>query len=193
MSNINKINGLLITAQSASYATTALSASYAPVNITSTILYADTTVTSVTGTTSETLIASVPIPTTISNSLLRASFIVEVTTLGGAAPRTRMRIGTIETPTSGELGSQSVLGTNAVGSALAVSMYRVMPVVGGSSGTIKTLAAASNVNVDYGVASTYDNFSINWTTQRYIYFTITNNTTAAVTQCYGVLLEQLNE
>ena len=180
-------------ATSASYASQALSASYAPSNVISTILYNSTSPVSVTGITSETLIASVPIPTNISNTTLRASFIVVVTTLGGAAPRTRMRIGTIANPTSVQLSSQTQLGTNGVGSANAVSMYRTMPVVGGSSGNIKVIVAGSNVNADYGTITTYDTISVNWTTQQYIYFTIVNNTTAAVTQCYGVLLEQLKQ
>jgi len=198
MSNISNINGFSITAESASYATTAsyatqaLSASYAPSNASSTVLYYDTTVTTVTGTTNETLIASVPIPTSIGESMLRSSFVVVVTTLGGAAPRTRMRIGTIANPTAVQLSAQTVLGTNAIGSANAVSMYRTMPIVGGSSGNIKVIAVGGNINADYGTSTTYDIISVNWTTQQYIYFTIVNNTTAAVTSCYGVLVEQLN-
>ena len=183
----------ITTAQTASYVLNAVSASYAPSNVTSTILYNSTSPVSVTGTTDETLIASVLIPTSISNTILRASFVVVVTTLGSAAPRTRMRIGTIANPTSVQLSTQTQLGTNAVGSANAVSMYRTMPVVGGSSGDIKVIAAGNNVNADYGTLTTYDTISVNWTTQQYIYFTIANNTTAAVTQCYGVLLEQLKQ
>jgi hypothetical protein len=163
------------------------------ISIPATVLYNSTSPVSVTGTTNETLIASVPIPTGITNTTLRASFVVVVTTLGGASPRTRMRIGTIANPTSVQLTTQTILGTNAVGSANAVSMYRTMPVVGGPSGNIKVISAASNINADYGVATTYDTISLDWTTQRYIYFTITNNTLAAVTQCYGVLLEQLKQ
>ena len=101
------------------------------ISIPSTILYNSTSPVLVTGTTNETLIASIPIPTSITNTILRASFVVVVTTLGAAAPRTRMRIGTIATPTSIQLPVQTQLGTNAVGSANAVSMYRTMPVVGG--------------------------------------------------------------
>jgi len=162
-------------------------------SIPSTILYNSTSPVVVTGTVNETLIASIPIPTSITNTMLRASFVVVVTTLGAAAPRTRFRIGTIATPTSVQLSTQTQIGTNAIGSANAVSMYRTMPVVGGSSGNIKVIAAASNVNADYGVLSSYDTISVNWTTQQYLYFTITNNTLAAVTQCYGVLLEQLKQ
>jgi len=179
-------------ASTASYATQAVSASYAPTSVTSTVIYSDTTVVTVTGTTAETLIASVPIPTDIGESILRSSFVVVVTTLGGAAPRTRMRIGTIANPSSAQLASQTVLGTNAVGSANAVSMYRTMPIIGGASGDIKSIAAGSNINADYGILTTYTITPVDWTTQQYIYFTIVNNTTAAVTSCYGVLVEQLN-
>jgi hypothetical protein len=180
-------------ASTASYVLNAVSASYAPSNVTSTILYSNSTPISVTGTTDEILIASVPIPTTITNSILRTSFVVVVTTLGGAAPRTRMRIGTLATPTSAQLPSQTLLGTNAIGSANSVSMYRTMPIISGSSGNIKVIAAAQNILSDFGTSTTYDTISIDWTTQRYIYFTIVNNTTAAVTQCYGTLLERLNQ
>jgi len=162
-------------------------------SIPSTILYNSTTPVLVAGTTNETLIASVPIPTSITNTTLRASFVVVVTTLAAGNPRTRMRIGTIANPTSVQLTTQTQLGTNAVGSATAVSMYRTMPVVGGSSGNIKVISAAGNVNADYGVATIYDTISLDWTTQRYIYFTIQNLSIGAVTQCYGVLLEQLKQ
>jgi hypothetical protein len=183
----------ITTAQTASYVLNAVSASYAPSNVTSTILYNSTSPVSVTGTTDETLIASVLIPTSITNTILRASFVVVVTTLAAGNPRTRMRIGTIDNPTSVQLSSQTSLGTNAVGSANSVSMYRTMPVVGGSSGNIKVIAAVGNIISDYATSTSYDTISLDWTTQRYIYFTIQNFSIGAVTQCYGVLLEQLKQ
>jgi hypothetical protein len=103
-----------------------------------------------------------------------------------------MRIGTISNPSAAQLASQTIIGTNALGSANAVSMYRKMPIIGGSSGDIKYMQVGSNINTDEGLATTYTITSVDWTTQRYIYFTIYNNTTAAVTSCYGVLVEQLN-
>jgi hypothetical protein len=163
------------------------------ISIPSTVLYNSTSPVLVTGTTNETLIASIPIPTSITNTVLRASFVVVVTTLAAGNPRTRMRIGTIAAPTSIQLPVQTQLGTNAVGSANAVSMYRTMPVVGGSSGNIKVIAFDSNINADYGALTTYSIIPINWTTQQYIYFTIQNFSLGAVTQCYGVLLEQLKQ
>jgi hypothetical protein len=119
--------------------------------------------------------------------------VVVVTTLAAGNPRTRMRIGTIATPTSVQLTTQTQLGTNSVGSANAVSMYRTMPVVGGVSGNIKVIASGSNVNADYGVILPYDTILLDWTSQRYIYFTIQNFSLGAVTQCYGALLEQLKQ
>jgi hypothetical protein len=163
------------------------------ISIPSTILYNSTSPVLVTGTQSETLIASIPIPTSITNTILRASFVVVVTTLAAGNPRTRMRIGTIANPTSVQLTAQTQLGTNAVGSTNAVSMYRTMPVVGGSSGNIKVIVSTSNVNADYGSVSPYSNISIDWNTQQYIYFTIQNFSLGAVTQCYGVSLEQLKQ
>lgn len=154
------------------------------------ILYGSSTVTVVTGTTAETLIASVPIPTTITNAIIRASFIVRVTTLAGV-PRTRIRIGTIATPTSPQLAVQTLLGTNAVGSASMVSMYRTMPVIGGATGSIKSIAPGSNVNADYGQLAAFTVTAKDFTTQQYLYFTIYNNNVAAVTECYGLLVENI--
>jgi hypothetical protein len=156
-----------------------------------TILFSSSAVTTVTGTTNETLIASVPIPTTISNAMLRSSFTVRVTTLGGAAPRSRIRIGTFASPTLAQLTASTILGTNAIGSLGMVSMYRTMPIIGGSSGSIKAFATGSNANADYGQLAAFDVVLKNFTTQQYLYFTITNNTLTAVTESYGVLVENI--
>ena len=155
------------------------------------ILYCSSAVTVVTGTTNETLIASVPIPTTISNAMLRSSFTVRVTTLGGANPRTRIRIGTFASPTTGQITASTLLATNAIGSAGMVSIYRTMPVIGGASGSIKAFATGSNANADYGQTAAFDVVPKDFTTQQYLYFTITNNTLTAVTQSYGVLVENI--
>ncbi len=96
------------------------------------ILLATTAVVTVTGTTSETLIASVPIPTDITNAMIRSSFINRIVVLGGAAPRSRIRMGTIATPTSAQLFAQTLLASNAIASLGMVSIYRTMPVVGGA-------------------------------------------------------------
>jgi len=154
-------------------------------------LYCSSAVTVVTGTTNETLIASVPIPTTISNAMLRSSFIARVVTLGGAAPKSRIRIGTIASPTLAQLTTSTLLATNAIGSAGMVSIYRTMPVIGGASGSIKTIQAGGNVNADYGLSAAFDVISKNFTTPQYLYFTIQNNTVAANTQSYGVLVEKI--
>jgi hypothetical protein len=155
------------------------------------ILYCSSATTVVTGTTNETLIASVPIPTTISNAMLRSSFIVRVTTLGAASPRTRIRIGTFASPTLAQLTASTILGTNAIGSLGMVSMYRTMPIIGGSSGSIKTIQTGGNVNADYGQLAAFDVVLRNFTTQQYLYFTILNNTVAAQTECYGLLVENI--
>jgi hypothetical protein len=154
-------------------------------------LFCSSAVTIVTGTTTETLIASVPIPTTISNAMLRSSFTVRVTTLGGAAPRTRIRIGTIASPTTAQITASTILATNAIGSANMVSIYRTMPIIGGVSGNIKALDPGSNANADYGQLIAFTVTPRDFTTQQYLYFTITNNTLTAVTESYGVLVEHI--
>jgi hypothetical protein len=154
-------------------------------------LYCSSAVTTVTGTTSETLIASVPIPTTISNAILRTSFIIRVTALGGGAPRSRMRIGTFATPTTVQLSASTQIATNAIGSAGMVSLYRTMPVVGGALGNIKTIQAGGNVNADYGQLAAFDIIPKDFTTQQYLYFTIQHTSLTTVTDTYGVLVEKI--
>jgi len=154
-------------------------------------LFCSSAVTVVTGTTTETLIASVPIPTTITNAMLRSSFTVRVTTLGGAAPRTRIRIGTIASPTTAQITASTQLATNAIGSLGMVSIYRTMPVIGGMLGDIKAFATGTNANADYGQLAAFTVTPRDFTTQQYLYFTITNNTLAAVTESYGVLVENI--
>lgn len=155
------------------------------------ILYCSSAVTVVTGTTNETLIASVPIPTTISNAMLRSSFTVRVVTLGGASPRTRIRIGTFASPTLAQITASTIIATNAIGSTGMVSIYRTMPVIGGASGSIKAFATGSNANADYGQLAAFDVVLKNFTTQQYLYYTIYNNTVAAQTECYGLLVENI--
>jgi len=154
-------------------------------------LFCSSAVTIVTATTNETLIASVPIPTTISNAMLRSSFTVRVTTLGAAAPRTRIRIGTVASPTLVQLTASTQLATNAIGSLGMVSIYRTMPVIGGLLGDIKAFATGSNANADYGQLAAFTVTPRDFTTQQYLYFTITNNTLTAVTESYGVLVENI--
>lgn len=154
-------------------------------------LYCSSATTIVTGTTNETLIASVPIPTTISNAMLRSSFTVRVVTLGGAAPRSRIRIGTFASPTLAQITASTIIATNAIGSLGMASIYRTMPVIGGASGSIKAFATGSNANADYGQLAAFDVIPKDFTTQQYLYFTITNNTLTANTQSYGVLVENI--
>ena len=154
-------------------------------------LYCSSAVTIVTATTNETLIASVPIPTTISNAMLRSSFTVRVTTIGAAAPRTRIRIGTFASPTLAQITASTILATNAVSSPLMVSIYRTMPIIGGVLGDIKAFAPGSNANADYGQLAAFTVTPRDFTTQQYLYFTITNNTLTAVTESYGVLVEKI--
>jgi len=156
-----------------------------------TVLANTTATVSITNTTSEINILTVAIPTTINNAMLRSSFIVRVTTLGAAAPRTRIRMGTFANPTNAQLTASTQIATNAIGSIGMVSIYRTMPVIGGVSGTIKAFATGSNANADYGQLSSFDLISKDFTTQQYLYFTIQNNTLAAVTQSLGVMVENL--
>jgi hypothetical protein len=154
-------------------------------------LYCSSAVTIVTATTNETLIASVPIPTTISNAMLRSSFTVRVITLGGASPRSRIRIGTFASPTLAQITASTILATNAIGSLGMASIYRTMPVIGGVLGDIKAFAPGSNANADYGQLAAFTVTPRDFTTQQYLYFTITNNTLTAVTESYGVLVEKI--
>ena len=154
------------------------------------ILFCTSSVTTVTGSTSETLIASVAIPTTINNAMLRSSFIVRVVTLGVSA-RSRIRIGTDASPSAGQITAATIIATNAIGSTGMASIYRTMPVIGGASGSIKAVAVGSNVNADYGTLSAFDIVSRDFTTQQYLYYTVINGSVAGRTDCYGILVENI--
>jgi hypothetical protein len=155
------------------------------------ILLATTAVVTVSGTTSETLIASVPIPTNITNAMIRVSFINRVVVLGAAAPRSRMRMGTFASPTLAQITASTILATNSIGSLGMSSIYRTMPVVGGASGNIKVIQSGGNVNSDFGQLAAFEVKNFDFTTQQYLYFTIANNTTAASVECYGIVVEHL--
>lgn len=158
---------------------------------TKTVLQSIASTTIVTNNTNEVNIISVAIPTNITYSMLRCSFIVRVVTLGAASPRTRIRMSTFANPTNAQLTAATQIATNAIGSTGMVSIYRTMPVIGGVSGTIKAFATGSNANADYGQISAFDLVSKDFTTQQYLHFTIQNNTLTANTQSYGVLVENL--
>lgn len=156
-----------------------------------TVLQSLSNTTIITNLTSEVNIISVAIPTNITYSMLRCSFIVRVVTLGAASPRTRIRMSTFANPTNAQLTAATQLATNAIGSTGMVSIYRTMPIIGGVSGTIKALSMTSNANADYGQLAAFDLVSKDFTTQQYLHFTIQNNTLTANTQSYGVLVENL--
>jgi len=156
-----------------------------------TVLQSLAGVTTITNTTDEINVISVAIPTSIVYSMLRCSFIARVTTLGAAAPRTRIRMSTFPNPTNAQLTAATQIATNAIGSLGMVSIYRTMPVIGGVSGSIKAIQMTGNVNADFGQLAAFDIVSKDFTTQQYLHFTIQNNTLTAVTSSYGVLVENL--
>ena len=156
-----------------------------------TVLQSYCPVVTVTNNTNEVNVMSVAIPTNITYSMLRCSFIVRVVTLGASSPRTRIRMSTFPNPTNAQLIAATQLATNAIGSLGMVSIYRTMPVIGGVSGTIKAIQMSGNVNADFGQLASFDLVSKDFTTQQYLHFTIQNNTLTANTQSYGVLVENL--
>ena len=105
--------------------------------------------------------------------------------------RFRIRIGTFASPTLAQITASTIIATNAIGSLGMASIYRTMPVIGGASGDIKSIAPGSNVNADYGQIAAFTVTPRDFTTQQYLYFTIYNNTLTAVTESYGVLVEKI--
>lgn len=156
------------------------------------ILYSNHTILSLSGNTTEYLKASVPIPTTIGNSMLRITFIAQCLVLGTAGnPRTRIRIGTVASPSNAQLTASSTIAQNAVGSASTVSIFRNMTVTGGASGSILGASFAGNILSDQNMATTYNTQNVNWTTQQYLYFTVQNAATNATTQMGSITVELL--
>jgi hypothetical protein len=156
-----------------------------------TVLQSITSVTTITNTLNEINVISVPIPTNINYAMLRSSFIVRVTTFGATAPRSRIRMGTFPNPTTAQLSAATQLATNAIGSVGMMSIYRTMPVIGGVSGSIKSIQMSGNVNADYGQLAAFDIISKDFTTQQYLYFTIQLTSLTSVVSSYGVLVENL--
>lgn len=156
------------------------------------ILYTNHTILSLTGSTTEYLKASVPIPTTIGNSMLRITFIAQCLVLGTAGnPRTRIRIGTVASPSNAQLTASSTIATNAVGSVGTVSIFRNMTVVGGASGSLLVPSSTGNILSDQNMTTTYNTQNVNWTTQQYLYFTVQNAATNASTQIGSITVELL--
>lgn len=155
------------------------------------ILYSNHTILSLSGNTTEYLKASVPIPTTIGNSMLRITFIAQCLVLGTTGPRSRIRIGTVANPSNAQLTAATTIAQNAVGSASTVSIFRNMTVTGGASGSILGASFAGNILSDQNMATTYNTQNVNWTTQQYLYFTIQNNATNTTTQMGSITVELL--
>lgn len=155
------------------------------------ILYTNHQIVSLTGITTEYLKASVPIPTTIGNSMLRITFIAQCLVLGTTGPRSRIRIGTVANPSNAQLTAATTIAQNAVGSAGTVSIFRNMTVTGGASGSILGASFAGNILSDQNMLTTYNTQNVNWTTQQYLYFTIQNNATNTTTQMFSITVELL--
>lgn len=155
------------------------------------ILYTNHQIVSLTGITTEYLKASVPIPTTIGNSMLRITFIAQCLVLGTTGPRTRIRIGTVASPSNAQLTASSIIATNAVGSVGTVSVFRNMTVTGGASGSLLVPSSAGNILSDQNMTTTYNTLNVNWTTQQYLYFTVQNNATNTTTQMASITVELL--
>ena len=155
------------------------------------ILYTNHTILSLTGSTTEYLKASVPIPTTIGNSMLRITFIAQCLVLGTTGPRSRIRIGTVANPSNAQLTAATTIAQNAVGSAGTVSLFRNMTVTGGASGSILGASFSGNILSDQNMTTTYNTQNVNWTTQQYLYFTIQNNATNTTTQMFSITVELL--
>lgn len=155
------------------------------------ILYSNHTILSLSGNTTEYLKASVPIPTTIGNSMLRITFIAQCLVLGTTGPRSRIRIGTVANPSNAQLTAATTIAQNAVGSASTVSIFRNMTVTGGASGSILGASFAGNILSDQNMATTYNTQNVNWTTQQYLYFTVQNGATNSTTQMGSITVELL--
>lgn len=156
------------------------------------IIYANHQLLSLTGITTEFVKAIVPIPTTIGNSMMRITFIANCSFIGTAGnPRTRIRIGTVANPSNAQLTASTTIATNAVSSAITVSIFRNITVTGGSSGSMLLPVPTGNLLSDQNLASNYSSQNVNWTTQQYLYFTVQNAATNASTSMGSITVELL--
>jgi len=149
-------------------------------------LFKSITPTIITGKTVETSIYSIPLPTDGGNYIIRIYSQAQLTTLVGAQPTHRLRVGIYNNPIDGvtgvnAIGNQTLLAQNimsSVGNSYPIT--RNYSFYGGSSGSIFGIATNSLATDEVNAVSYITLASKDFTTQHYLYVSFNPSNVGAI-------------
>jgi len=159
-----------------------------------TVLFKSITQTIVTGKIAETSIYSIPLPTDGGDYIIRIYSRAQLTTLVGAQPTHRLRVGIYNNPIDGvtgvnAIGNQTLLAQNTMNSAgNSYPITRNYSFYGGSSGSIFGIATNSLATDEVNVVSSITLASKDFTTQHYLYVSFNPSNVGAVVQHNQILV-----
>ena len=159
-----------------------------------TVLFKSITPTIITGKTVETSIYSIPLPTDVGNYIIRINSQAQLTTLVGAQPTHRLRVGIYNNPIDGvtgvnAIGNQTLLAQNIMNSAgNSYPIKRNYSFYGGSSGSIFGIATNSLATDEVNAISYITLASKDFTTQHYLYVSFNPSNAGSVVQHNQILV-----
>lgn len=151
-----------------------------------TVLFKSITPTIITGKTVETSIYSIPLPTDGGNYIIRIYSQAQLTTLVGAQPTHRLRVGIYNNPIDGvtgvnAIGNQTLLAQNTMSSVgNSYPITRNYSFYGGSSGSIFGIATNSLATDEVNAISYITLASKDFTTQHYLYVSFNPSNVGAI-------------
>jgi len=158
------------------------------------VLFKSITQTIVTGKIAETSIYSIPLPTDGGDYIIRIYSQAQLTTLVGAQPTHRLRVGIYNNPIDGvtgvnAIGNQTLLAQNTMNSAgNSYPITRNYSFYGGSSGSIFGIATNSLATDEVNAVSYITLASKDFTTQHYLYVSFNPSNVGAVVQHNQILV-----
>ena len=159
-----------------------------------TVLFKSITPTIITGKTVETSIYSIPLPTDVGNYIIRINSQAQLTTLVGAQPTHRLRVGIYNNPIDGvtgvnAIGNQTLLAQNTMNSVgNSYPITRNYSFYGGSSGSIFGIATNSLATDEVNAISYITLASKDFTTQHYLYVSFNPSNAGSVVQHNQILV-----
>lgn len=151
-----------------------------------TVLFKSITPTIITGKTVETSIYSIPLPTDVGNYIILINSQAQLTTLVGAQPTHRLRVGIYNNPIDGvtgvnAIGNQTLLAQNTMSSVgNSYPITRKYSFYGGSSGSIFGIATNSLPTDEVNAISYITLASKDFTTQHYLYLSFNPSNVGAI-------------
>jgi len=158
------------------------------------VLFKSITQTIVTGKIAETSIYSIPLPTDGGDYIIHIYSQAQLTTLVGAQPTHRLRVGIYNNPIDGvtgvnAIGNQTLLAQNTMNSAgNSYPITRNYSFYGGSSGSIFGIATNSLATDEVNAISYITLASKDFTTQHYLYVSFNPSNAGSVVQHNQILV-----